>query len=515
MKRYYQLFLLLFTALFFTGCSGGTNSFTWFVDAIPTNLDPQIASTSEDMIACTNLYGTLLREDADGTLQLDLAEHYTVSADGKVYTFTLKENLSYYSKSNVSADYTLTADDFVFAFVRIFSAETASPYAALYANIKNSTAVLNGALDASELGVVALDDTTVQFTLETADSAFLETLALPASAPCNEEFFESTKGTYGLTSSTVLSCGSFYLYNWTTTGLFLRRSGDGVLVDNLRLVENSDLTGMNAEELILAEKCTAAIDVSGGTTALNSISYSDTTWCLLYNQNTVLANKDLRSALAVVASGVDLTAADTYETSVEGLIPTGIDVEGVDYREENGSAITSFSGNASDYFSAVLSTLSMSDLSGLTILIPEGYNLDGYVSAINQAWQMQLSLYCSVEVVDKTTFDSRIASGDYTIALAPITVTQSDLSSFLSDVISSYGLGYSDNIYNTLLQLANASNGTERRSLLYSAECMLLDNVVLTPLFTQQKRLLLDAGVSGLVFDPFGPVLDLTYTTKS
>ena len=43
----------------------------------------------------------------------------------------------------------------------------------------------------------------------------------------------------------------------------------------------------------------------------------------------------------------------------------------------------------------------------------------------------------------------------------------------------------------------------------------LLEQAVAAPLFTQQKRLLLANGIKGLVFDPFGPVLDVTYATKS
>lgn len=518
MKVYTRLLLLLpltlCLCLALTGCSGGTNSFTWFVDAIPTNLDPQIATTSEDIIACTNLYGTLVREDENGELQLDLAESYTVSDDGTVYTFTLKEGLVYYSKSSISTDYTLTAADFVFAFERIFTAKTDSPYATLYSNIQNSTAILAGDCALKLLGVKALDDYTVQFTLETADAAFLETLALPAAAPCNEEFFESTKGTYGLTSSSTLSSGAFYLYNWTSSGLFLRRNGDGTLVDNLRLVENSDTSGMNAEELILAENCTAAVDSTADETTLNSITYSDTTWSLLYNQDTVLSNLSLRTALSAVASSLTFEAMDTYIPDVAGIIPDDIEVEGVDYRLENGSALTT-TADAADAFAQALTTLSMSDFSDITLMIPEGYNLDTYVDAINEAWQKELTLYFSVEVVDIDTFNSRLASGDYTIALAPITITQSDLITFLSGLNSTYGLGYTSSSYTTLLSLASASSGTQKRALIYQAECLILDQVVLTPLFTQQKRLLVDARVSGLVFDPFGPVLDLTYTTKT
>lgn len=49
-----------------TGCGSGSNSFTWFVDSIPANLDPQVASASADVIACENLYSGLVRKDPSG-----------------------------------------------------------------------------------------------------------------------------------------------------------------------------------------------------------------------------------------------------------------------------------------------------------------------------------------------------------------------------------------------------------------------------------------------------------------
>ena len=53
------------------GCArgSGVNSFTWFVEEIPANLDPQVAAAPEDVLACKNLYGGLVRLDADGVPQ--------------------------------------------------------------------------------------------------------------------------------------------------------------------------------------------------------------------------------------------------------------------------------------------------------------------------------------------------------------------------------------------------------------------------------------------------------------
>ena len=137
------------------------------------------------------------------------------------------------------------------------------------------------------------------FHLSTPDETFLSKLTLPGAMPCDEEFFNSTRGTYGLTSASTLSSGSFYLYNWTSGGLFLRRAASGEQIDSLRLVENTNNSGQSAEELIRNEKCTAALDDSGTPTSLQSVTYSDTTWSLLFNCNSIFASTELRQGGAL------------------------------------------------------------------------------------------------------------------------------------------------------------------------------------------------------------------------
>ena len=117
-------------------------------------------------------------------------------------------------------------------------------------------------------------------------------------------FFESTRGTYGLSSTSTLSSGSFYIYNWTASGLFLRRSAASPLVNNLRLVPiNCSNTDKSAAQLIADEKCSAALDDTAEATSLQSVEYSDTTWALLFNasEGSVFAVASLRQALAGIA----------------------------------------------------------------------------------------------------------------------------------------------------------------------------------------------------------------------
>ena len=209
------------------------------MEELPTNLDPQVASAVSDVIACTNLCGGLVRLDAEGDPQNDLCESWSVSSDGLVYTFRLKEGLTYKATRGEATSYAITAEDFVYAFQRIFSPETRSPYAVEFSAIEGGSAALAGLADPSDIGVEAADSLTVVFTLTEPDDNFVHKLALPAPCPVTRSFFLSTGGSYGLTSDTTLSSGSFYLYNWTSGGLFLRRDVSGGLIDSLRLVQNN------------------------------------------------------------------------------------------------------------------------------------------------------------------------------------------------------------------------------------------------------------------------------------
>lgn len=513
---------VLAAAFFFalTGCSGSSNapSFTWFVDTIPSNLDPQVASAASDVIACENLYSGLVRKNADGEILPDLAESWTVSPDGLTYTFQIKDGLTYSAVKGASTDYAITAEDFVFAFRRIFQAQTNSPYAVEFSAIQNSAAVLDGTSDPSTLGVSMSGPLTLVFRLSTPDDNFLSKLVLPGAMPCDEEFFDSTRGTYGLTAKTTLSSGSFYLYNWTANGLFLRRDVSAPQIGSLRLVQNTSSSGKSAAQLIADEKCSAALDDTGETTSLQSVSYSDTTWALLFNsaEGSVFENQELRQALAGIArENADVPASGLY-TAADGLVPSGLTVDGIDYRKTAGNPLPSIADPRALYLSA-RQGMSSSDFSGVTVLLPKEAGLTELAEQINGAWQKDCSLFFSIEEVPQEEFDQRIASGNYTIALAPIQAEGGSVYQMLSQFSAEGGglTGYNDPLYSQLLDESTQQTGRARCGLLSQCEHQLLQSCTVVPLLNQQKRLLIADGITGLVFDPFIPVLDLTYAAKS
>ena len=129
------------------------------ISANPDTLDPHKASAQWENIIIGDMLEGLYVEAADGIPQLAMAESKTVDESQTVYTFTLRD-------ATWSDGVPVTADDFVFAFRRLQDPATAAQYASLLWLVKNAKAVNSGELPPEELGVRAIDDKTLEITLE-------------------------------------------------------------------------------------------------------------------------------------------------------------------------------------------------------------------------------------------------------------------------------------------------------------------------------------------------------------
>lgn len=137
----------------------------------PGSIDPHQASGDWENRIIGDYIEGLMAEDANAEAIPGQAESYTISDDGLVYTFTLRDGIQWSDGEPV------TAEDFVFAFQRLFNPATASDYAYLQFPIKNSSEIAEGKItDFNELGVKALDEKTVEFTLNGPTPFFLQAL---------------------------------------------------------------------------------------------------------------------------------------------------------------------------------------------------------------------------------------------------------------------------------------------------------------------------------------------------
>lgn len=521
MRKLFSLLLCCLFCITLTGC-GSKIPFTWSLSRVPNNLDPQLAIESPELIAVTNMYSGLVRLDEEGTPQLDCAESVDVSANGLVYTFAIKKGLEYNQLKWQTETYTLTAHDFVFALQRVYRSETKSPYVSTFSGIVNSEAVLAGQMPERQLGVKALDDYTLEITLHKADNHFLEKLALPGAMPCNKDFFESTAGAYGLSRKNTLANGSFSVYNWNTNGLFLRRDDAGRSVTSLRLVldttataassdPNAVATTLSGEEKLQSGYTTAALHEGVPSGNYPAIEYTARTWVLVFNcENEYLAQADVRRALAVIARSTPL-ALPSDLTPADGFIPPAITLDGESYRERAG-AVTLTAEDAAALCRAGLAAGDKTQFSNISILMPQDEAGTALTGSINQQWQKQLgafAAYFPIKQLPLSELQAQVAAGNFQIALLPITATVDSPVQLLQQTKAARLA--SDEFSSALSALSSGAklNLNDVKQL----EELVIDDAAVCPLWFQTQYLVTSPGVKGLIFRPFGPVLDLSFAT--
>ena len=173
----------------------------------PTSLDPhKITGDWENRIA-GDIFEGLVTEDIGAEPIPGQAESWEISDDGLVYTFTLREGIAWSDGEPV------TADDFVFAFRRLMDPATAAEYAYLQYPIGNAEAVNAGEMPVEELGVTAVDERTVEITLERPTPYFLGALTHYTAYPLPDHVIEE-HGENWVKIGTIVTNGPYVPTDW-------------------------------------------------------------------------------------------------------------------------------------------------------------------------------------------------------------------------------------------------------------------------------------------------------------
>jgi len=143
----------------------------------PQTLDPARAEDEHAFNILADIYEGLLVDGGDGTFLPGVAERWSISSDGKTYTFELRADARWSNFESV------TAAHFVTAFRRVLKPETGSAYSFLLLPLKNAQAILDGEAPAESLGVQAADDHTLIIHLDAPTPSMLAVLAMPIALP--------------------------------------------------------------------------------------------------------------------------------------------------------------------------------------------------------------------------------------------------------------------------------------------------------------------------------------------
>jgi len=153
-------------------------------DGNPETLDQHKTSTVAEANILRDLYEGLVTQDNTGAVIPGVATEWDISEDGTVYTFTLRDDAKW---SNGDA---VTAEDFVYSLRRIMTPETGAKYANILFPIENAEAVNTGDKKPGEMGVRAVDDTTLEITLAQPTPFFMELLTHQTGLPVHRATVE-------------------------------------------------------------------------------------------------------------------------------------------------------------------------------------------------------------------------------------------------------------------------------------------------------------------------------------
>ncbi len=187
-----------------TPLKGATITVT-YKDDIAT-LDPAIGYDWQNWSMINAMFSRLVDYDPGATaVKPSLAESYTVSDDGKIYTFKLHQGVKFTNGREVKAA------DVKYSIERTVNPKTQSPGAGFYHSIAGYDDVAGG--KSTELtGVKVVDDYTVEFTLNQPDATFLNCLALNFASIVPKEAVEAAAGDFG---KKPVGSGAFILKEWT------------------------------------------------------------------------------------------------------------------------------------------------------------------------------------------------------------------------------------------------------------------------------------------------------------
>lgn len=505
--------------------AAGTSDMNVMLETPVESLDPQQATDGTSFEVIADYTDGLMQMDADGQAVPAIAESYDLSDDGLTYTFHLRSDAKWSNGTPV------TAADFVFAWQRAVDPAVASEYAYMLSDIgqiKNAAEIIAGDMDKSELGVTAVDDTTLQVELNVPVSYFLSLMYFPTFYPVNEEFFNSCGDTFATSPETTLSNGAFILdsYEPAATAFHLTKNADYYDAGRVQLSGLSYQVIQDSQQALMSYQ-TGALD----TTLVNGEQVDQVKddpefktvgagylWYVSPNMDAVpeLANLNVRLALTMAIDRDAITgdvlkdgSAPTY-TAVPPEFAAGPD--GSDFsadQEKFADVCTCDATSAADYWTKGLEELGITELS-LDMVVDADDAPQKVAQVLKEQWETTLSgLTVNLVVEPKKQRVQDMQDGNYQLGLTRWGPDYADPMTYLGMWVSgnsnNYGL-WSNADYDAIIDecttgdLCTDAEGRWER--LYDAEQIVMDEAVIFPLYTQCNAEMLSSKVTGVEYHP-------------
>ena len=498
------------------GDSADGKVFRYAVNTLPTTLDPTKGQSIGDNEIQHAITEGLTRNTA-GDVKPGIAESWDESEDGLTYTFHLRKDAKW------SDGEPITAADFEYSWKRLVNPETASPYAFIGDCLKNGQAIEQGKMDVEELGVKAVDDTTLEVTLEHPTSYFLSLIGSSGQfAPLRQDIVEKYGTDFAATSEKNVYSGPFVMTSsednvWT----FAKNDNyweDSINLDKCELnyVENTDtqLSMYEAGDLDYVQVPTAYVSDYKDKAEVFANGNVDFCYINSKSDNPVLGNKNFRLALNYALNRNDynkLANADTF-TAFNGLVFPGLQAKGTTYGEAYDLNSYSYpldgdQDKATEYLNAAMKELGIANASDITVEVvtTDADSSKRIVETLQEQWQNALGINVKIRQVTYADIYGKVfPEHDYEIGYGGWGSDYDDPYSYLelfkSDSSYNYSQYENPEVDQLLIASQDEPDTDKRMDELNQAEQDILADGAFVPLQARNIYYMLDDDTTGINF---------------
>ncbi len=451
----------------------------------------------------------LVEKDGEQEREGAGAESWEPNEDGTVWTFKIRDN-----KWSDGKD--VTAADYAYGITRTLDPDAGSPnsfFTAPY--IKNGQKVVNGEVGVEELGVKAVDDKTLEITLESPTPYFMSITDTRACYPVRQDIAEKYGETYGSELDTLVFNGPFKVESWThNSEIVLVKNEDYWDKDNVKLdkINFAIVTDSNAKYNSFES---GAIDISSvgeqewvdrfdkKENAVRVDTKQPTMRFDFFNVNDKLfANLNIRKAFTLAVDREDMAKTIYQDLHVPAYwwVPEGISTgENGEYREQVEGPLEKMAKEekAKDLLLKGMEELNLgSDPSKITVK----YSLSAttqwarnYGEYVQQKYKDILGVNIELDFNEWSTFQQKTNNGEFQMANMVWTTDYDDpmsmISLFTTENSGNIPTGWSNEKFDDFIAQASREMDETKRTELYAqAEQVLFEEGCnICPLVNERK----------------------------
>ena len=511
-------------ALLFLSCTNDKNVENIDTEIIinmggePRSMDPTLNNESITSTYIFHLFESLTRKDKDNKLAPGMAESWTISDDGKTYTFKIRENAMW------SDGTPLTANDFVYSFKRAVNPETAAEYAYMMEYIENAREITAGDMPVDSLMVKAIDDYTLELVLENPTPYFLEFMSVVGVyVPLREDIIEANPDTWTFNPKTYIGNGAYVMSERNIDEKIVLKKNenywakDEVIAPSLTFVLMTDTTAALAalknDDIHFALPPVGEIDKLREEGFIVDNHAYGVIYVALNMTNPKLSNVKVRQALSLaldrnyliknIVKGGQYPAGAVVPNQIAGYKKT--------FREES---IDYVSVKDEDYLKNVETAKTLLTEAGfpngeafpiLEIKVTAGiYTL--VAEAMQQMWKENLGIDVVIITEDFPITLDNLRNKQYEMARMGWTGDYNDPMTILDIFLSTSAInfsGFNSVEYDTLINTAKSTADSKvRMDALHKAEAMVMEAMPVIPLYYRADSIMVSPKLKGYVLDP-------------